>query len=286
VFFGVRLGLRPLDRLRRQLPGISGRTISTRLSDARIPRELAPIYRELNEMLERMERALERERSFADATAHELRTPLAELRATAEVAIRWPEPDRAISSLHEVLAIGHEMERLVESLLLISHGREQERAAELPEVPVSPIIGRLLEREAGTIHAKDLGVNLDVADSASMQAPAEAIEIILRNLINNAVHYTPAGGRIGVRAQSHNGSAASVLVENDPVTLRESDLPLLFRPFWRADGSRTDRAHAGLGLAVVQQIAQATGLEVAASLAGDRLAIRVTESQPNGSSRS
>lgn len=289
VILGVRTGLAPLDRLGRQLGEIGGRTLSNRLDGSNAPRELTPIYREINEMLDRVERTLERERSFADATAHELRTPLAELRATAEVALRWPEPGRALDALHEILTIGHEMERLVESLLLISRGHASEGDQADTDVDLAPIVARVMEHESSTIEAKRIGVIVDLNGGASMHAPREAIEIIIRNLITNAVHYTPRGGRLAVRGDGSNGHAAYLDVENDPVELREEDLALLFRPFWRADGSRADRTHAGLGLAVVKQVAHATGLEVTAALHGKRLTIRLARgreaSGPNGSDR-
>ncbi|MHC4413701.1 MAG: sensor histidine kinase [Planctomycetota bacterium] len=276
VSFGVRWGLAPLGRLSRQLGSVSGRTISKRVDAAGAPGELVPIYRELNSMLDRVERALERERSFANAAAHELRTPLAELRATAEVAIRWPDTGRATASLREMLSIGREMEHLVESLLLIIRGNAAGAESEADEVSVAPIVHECLQRANGSIIDKGLKLTVDLDERNSLRAPPDAVEIMVRNLIDNAVRYTPSEGRVTIRNECAADGSPSLIVENDPVELEEDDLPRLFEPFWRAEGSRSDREHVGLGMAVVTQVAQAIGLRVDAGLAGDRLQIRVS----------
>ena len=276
VSVGIRWGLAPLNRLSGQLGGVSDRTISKRLDDAGAPGELLPVYRELNRMLDRVQRALDRERSFANATAHELRTPLAELRATAEVAVRWPDIGRATSSLSEVLTIGREMERLVESLLLISRGNAAAVDGEAEEVPVAPIVHDCLERANGSISEKGLKLTVDLDERNTLRAPPEVVEIMVRNLIDNAVHYTPPEGSVTIRDECGANGSPSLIVENAPVDLDEDDLPRLFEPFWRAEGSRSDREHVGLGMAVVHQIARAIGLRVDAGLTGDRLQIRVS----------
>lgn len=276
VAVGVRWGLVPLNRLSRQLGRVSGTTISQRFDDAGAPRELAPIYRELNRMLDRVEGTLDRERSFADAAAHELRTPLAELRTTAEVAIRWPDPERATAALAEILSIGREMERLVESLLLISRGHAVAADGADDAIDVAPIVDACLARTAGTIRDKRLRLSVDLDGNGTLRAPRDAVEIIIRNLIDNAVQYTPSDGSILIRGEGANNGSPSLIVENDTALLDRNDVPRLFEPFWRREGSRSDRQHVGLGLTVVQQIAQAIGLRVDAALSDNHLQIRIS----------
>ncbi|MBT8484966.1 MAG: sensor histidine kinase N-terminal domain-containing protein [Phycisphaerae bacterium] len=276
VTIGVRWGLRPLDRLRHQLSSVSGQTISRRFDDGDTPAELAPVYVELNHMLDRVERTLERERSFADAAAHELRTPLAELRSTAEVAVRWPDSAEAATALDEVLAIGSEMERLVESLLLISRGHATAGNGSGDRHPTASIVRSCLARSAKPINDKRLQLTVEVDEAGTLPAPSDAVEIIVRNLIDNAVRYTPSEGRITIRGERGGNGVADLVVENGPAGLVEHDLPRLFEPFWRREESRADRTHVGLGLSVVQQIAHAIGLRVEAALSGDQLRMRIT----------
>lgn len=274
VAVGVRWGLIPLDRLSQQLGAVDGATISRRLDDGGAPRELVPIYRELNGVLDRVEQTLDRERSFADAAAHELRTPIAELRTIAEVAVRWPDAERSTAALKEVLTVGREMEHLVESLLLISRGHATEKTGD--GTAVAPIVASCLTRAGPAISAKSLDITVAVDGDGTLGAPHDAVEIIVRNLIDNAVRYTPEAGHISISgAGAANGSPA-LIVENDPVELSDDDLGRLFEPFWRRDGSRSDRHHVGLGLAVVQQIADAIDLRIDAALVGDRLSMTLT----------
>jgi signal transduction histidine kinase len=276
VLVGVRWGLRPIGRLTGQLGSVGGATLSRRIDAAGAPAELLPIYHELNRMLDRVEATIERERSFANAAAHELRTPLAELRTTAEVALKWPDLERATASLIEALGIGREMERLVESLLLLSRGNTEAVERAKDEVVMAGIVRGCLERSADAINEKRLTLTVDVDDGRPLRAPRDAVEIIVRNLIENAVQYTPSDGRISISANGAPGDAPELIVANDPVPLDASDVPRLFEPFWRQEGARSDRNHAGLGLAVVRQIAGAVGLHVDARLADDRLQVRLS----------
>lgn len=279
VLIGVRWGLRPLRTLKSQIEAIGSGGALQRADGSAAPRELAPVYDELNRLLDRVEQTLERERSFANAAAHELRTPLAELRAGAEVALRWPDHDRAGAALRETLAIAGEMEKLVESLLLISKGNRMAIADESSPVRLKPIIAGCFARTNGAAEAKALHIDIDLDDSDSVSAPRDAIEIIVRNLIDNAVRYTPDHGRISVR-DGHQGNGSPILVvENGPVDLTPADLERLFEPFWRTEASRSDRTHVGLGLTVVQQFAQAIGLRVEARLEGDCLQMHMRHSQ-------
>lgn len=283
VVLGVRRGLAPLGRLSRELEAIGpADTISRRFDQVEAPGELLPVYRALNGMLDRLEQTVQRERTFADAAAHELRTPLAELRSSAEVALRWPDPQRAAAALREALAIGREMERLVESLLLLSRGNAGlvEPAGGVSEAPLRTIVDRCIDHVRATAEHKGLQIRVDLNGSPVLGSSSAAMQIIAGNLIDNAVRYTPAGGTLTIRSEGpgagggHNGSPALV-VENGPVELAASDLPRLFEPFWRADRARSDREHVGLGLTVVQRIADSVGLRVEAALLADRLQMRV-----------
>jgi two-component system sensor histidine kinase QseC len=275
VMLGVRWGLLPLDRLSAQLGHVDATTLSERFDDAEAPCELSPVYRELNRMLDRVKQTLDRERLFADAAAHELRTPLTELRTTAEVAIRWPDANRAADALAETLAVGREMERLVESLLLISRGNANEIRDEPRDTPIATIVHHCLERSAGALAEKNLHLTVNLGERDVLRAPRDAVEIILRNLIDNAVQYTPTDGRIAIRSDGSRNGSVRVLIENHPVELSAEELPRLFEPFWKSEAARSDREHVGLGLAVVEQVAHAIGLRVDVGLNSGRLQISV-----------
>ncbi len=269
VGIGSRWALRPLRDLRKTVGAIDAERSNVRVDSRRVPAELRPVYEELNAMLERIERALERERTFADATAHELRMPLTELRAAAEVALRFPDAERNEAALAEVLQIGGEMQRLVEALLTISRGRAGDGGEREAATRLAPIVEALRSGCAERLADKALTLTLNVREEAELPAPPGVVEIVLRNLLDNAIAYTPAGGSITIDAPA--AGPDSIAIENGPIELRQRDLPHLFDPFWRQDEARSDRRHVGLGLTVVERLAAAAGLRVEARLENERL---------------
>jgi two-component system sensor histidine kinase QseC len=278
LLIGVRWGLAPLRRLQDQVGAIDGEFASSRVDGSGAPGELAPVYAELNRMLDRMESTLDRERLFVNAAAHELRTPLAELRAGAEVALKWPDSQRAEAALRESLQIGQEMESLVESLLLISRGKANGASRSAEQARIAPIVDRCVSRFAQAIEEKHLEVNVSINEHDSITGAAEGVEIIVRNLIDNAVRYCPSNSEIVIRSEPGSNGNSRFVVRNDANGLTPSGADHLFEPFWRADGARTDRNHAGLGLAVVRQIGEAIGLQTNVALEGGVLTLCVEHS--------
>ncbi len=279
---GVRWGLTPLDRLRGQIASVDDDQSEARFDDRDAPRELLPVYSELNSMLDRMEQTLQRERVFADATAHELRTPLAELRSIAEVAVKWTDPQRTTRALHELLAIGTEMQSLIELLLKMSRGNVNGALGEAEDVQLRPIVERSMDHTAGQIADKQLSAAVCLDESAALHGSRIVLETVLRNLIENAVQYTPKQGRIAIESEpapngnGHGNGSAALIIRNGPVDLTASDVDRLFDPFWRKDASRGDRTHVGLGLSVAKRLADVAGLRLAADLDHGDLRMRVS----------
>lgn len=278
VTVGVRWGLAPLDALCRRIGGAGARAMSARFDESAAPLELKPIHRELNRLFDRIECTIERERTFADAAAHELRTPLAELRAGVEVALKWNDPAQVQAALEDALVIGEEMEQLVESLLLLSRGETIGQGTAPDHVAAAEVVASEIARRRPTLDERTIELRVDVDDRTMFVASREAVTLVVRNLVDNAAHHTPPRGSVLVTVSGRDGAAA-ITIENGPVTLGADDVARLFEPFWQADRSRTDRRHVGLGLAVVQRIAAASGLHVGATLHGDRLRMRLTRAE-------
>ena len=280
VWFSVRRGLSPLDQLSREMRKISEKTLATRFPVDSLPLELQPVTRELNDLLQRLEEAMQRERRFTDSAAHELRTPLAELRTGCEVALRWPDAENIQQTLQQARDIGREMEELVSALLILSRSSQDininpdNETADLNE-----IISSVMTRLGKQADDKQLVININVnpENNITWNVPRAVAEMIIRNLAENAVQYTPPGGKINISAEPTPGSAAACFtVENDTVNMREDYLELMFEPFWQADRSRTDREHHGLGLATVRHLADACRLDLRVSLENKVLRISVT----------
>jgi signal transduction histidine kinase len=265
---GIRHGLAPLDVLAAEVDSIDEASLDHRLGVEGQPAELAGIRRKLDQLLGRLQLAFERERRFSSAAAHELRTPIAELRALTEVALKWPE-ERSDAErnreLGEVHAIARQMEQVVGALLAIARNGHGEATIEPEPLDLAPIVDSAFSRAAEGARTKRLEVSVDVPDGTAVSSVRVPLETLLRNLAENAFEYAPPESRVTLSAKVRDETVA-IEVTNADSTLTEADLPHLFEPFWRKDDARTDARHSGLGLAVCETLARAIGASIGVRL--------------------
>lgn len=248
--------LRPMETMRRRADEISSSTASRRLPLPAAHDEVFRLGETLNEMLERLDAGLERERRFAADASHELRTPLALLKAELELALRRP---RSPSELEEALrSASVETDRLVqlaEDLLLVSRadqGRLPIRHAELH-------VGELLSGAAGRFErrASDAGrpIGVQAAPGLVLIGDPARLDQALANLVDNALRY--GAGAITLEARD-SGTMAELHVTDEGAGFEAAFLPLAFERFSRSDEAR-GRGGAGLGLSIVEAIARGHG---------------------------
>jgi len=261
----LKRGLQPLALLGEQAAGIDADTLTTRFPTVGLAAELQPIVSRLNELLARLEISFERERRFSADLAHELRTPLAELRSLAECAIKWPE-SREAGADQEVLAVAMQMQTIVTNLLMLA--RSEHRQAVGPLVPVD--IGLLVEDAWQSYRTlaeeRGLKVRWEVA-SVIIPADAGLLRSIVGNLFENAADYAPSGSEVRVRLE-HNATEVVLRVANHAEGLDPADVAKLFDRFWRKEEARTGGRHFGLGLPLARMFAQAMGWTLTAALDG------------------
>ena len=247
----VRRGLRPLVVLDQAMASIGPDTPGGRLP-ASDTTELAPLVARINEVLARMDEGLARERQFAAGLAHEFRTRLAELRALVEVERRYPSGRDAHGLLGEVGSIGAELEATVTALLQLTRiqsGLEQVR----PEsVPLSSLLARVLARHQDIARTRDVRIEAAVeCDPAfTIETDPALLEIVLDNLLGNAVGYAPCGSAVALHADR-----GGIEVCNAAPALHADDLANFGRRFWRKEAQGA--GHAGLGLALAVAAARA-----------------------------
>lgn len=272
----TRRGLRPFAVLAEQVGRIHPRRLDTRLSTAELPAELLPIVEQLNRLMARLEGAFERERRFSAHAAHELLTPVSELRAAAENALQWRDDPVATGRLAEdTLDSARQMERLVRALLTLANSDGEEHRLDRSEVDLAVLVRETLNQFAERIAAKKLALEVSVPAEVLVMGDRAACASIVQNLLDNAVEYTPAGGIIQCGIEAAPARTRFVVTNTNP-GLDPAALSQVWEPFWRRDAARTDRAHSGLGLALVQALAKAQGFEVAALLPSpDRIQIEV-----------
>jgi len=255
----VRRSLRALERVSAHAARIDATSLSEPFPLDGVPDELTPICVRLNGLLRRLEDAFRRERRFSADVAHELRTPIAELRALAEVAIKWPGDTRAAAGVYrDTLAIAAQMERVVTTLLALGRFEADRLEATFEPVDLCAAVRSAWHPIARLADSRGLSVNFDVPQAAPVRADPAMINAIAANLLSNAVEYCPRGGTVDCAIRP--GPAVTALcISNTNDSLTADDLPNLLEPFWRKDPSRSDSTHSGLGLSLVAAYAKVIG---------------------------
>jgi signal transduction histidine kinase len=266
----LRRRLAPLDHMAVQAQDIDVDNLDRRFETGALPSELEPIRDRLNDLLARLEESFARESRFNTAVAHELRTPIAELRTLAEVAQRWPDAQEHERVVRDVLAIAERMQSLVSTLLLLRRVETERGPTERQPVKVSVLLAEVLQRRDAVAQQRSLHVEKHVTENLVVSTQPEMLELIADNWIANAFEYAPAGSRVDIAARVEGNDFVFETV-NDAPRIATEDLPHLFEPFWRKDDSRSGDLHSGLGLPLTKGLATALGCKVHVSLEGQRL---------------
>ncbi|MBN2137625.1 MAG: sensor histidine kinase N-terminal domain-containing protein [Sedimentisphaerales bacterium] len=266
----VRRGLGPLNAIAREIAAINQENLGARIGAA-APAEILPVKDRLNDLLAGLEDVFNRERRFTADVAHELRTPLAGLRSTMEVALsRRRDEDEYKAALVDSLAIVVGMNEMVNSLLMLARldagrvrlGAEQVRPAEV----INSLWSALAEK------ATERGITFEnqIPEDVTCRSDAEHLAIVLRNLLENAAEYTNQAGRIEVAARQA-GDFVELVLSNTGCELSAEEASQVFDSFWRADQSRSEAvAHCGVGLALVKRITAALNAEITATVTQEK----------------
>lgn len=258
VMVAVRRGLSPLHRLAAEADRIDAGSLHHRFSEEDLPLELQPICGRLNQLLERLAEAFARERRFTSDAAHELRTPIAELRSMAEVAMRWPQDARPEQTYRDTLAIANQMESMVTALLSIARCEAGLVRARRAAVDLAGVVREAWGSHVSAGARRNLSAQCDLPASATIESDRSMLLPLVGNLLANAFAHTPEGGRIDCRISGADGHF-ELEISNTCYALSATDLPHLFEPFWRKDPARSGGTHCGLGLSLVAAYAQALG---------------------------
>ena len=269
VYWSVRAGLAPLDRLGASVAAVNAASLATRFPVEPLPSELQPIVVRLNQLLARLESAFARERRFTATAAHELRTPLAELRSLAEVSLTTPgSMTENRQSWRDALETTLRMESLALRLLDLARAENSEVVLQPASISLTRAVAAAWQPWAHRASDRGIVPQLAVAPELRARTDPSLLAVILGNLCANAVEHAPAGTAVTVQGnQAKDG--VSLLFQNQAGALTAADLPHLFERFWRKDGARSDGNHHGLGLSLAA--------EFAAVLRGT-LTARITES--------
>ncbi len=256
VYRTVRSGLTPIEEINSQLGLIGPEALDRRVTVPLPPRELHTILGALNSLLERLESAFERERRFSSNVAHELRTPVSELRTACEVGGKWPEDREGVEEFFsDIRETAMQMERIVANLLELSRCDNGTATVTMEELRLAPVIQECLDRVTNAANHKNLQFNVRVSPEALVCTDREKLEMIVQNLIDNAVTYAVPGTIVECVIDGSD-SGFELIVENQAAEISKGDLDNIFERFWQKDPTRSGGEHAGLGLSIVKALCE------------------------------
>ena len=260
IWFGVELGLKPLDVLSSEISSIGETDLARHVSVDDSPAELKPVCIRINAMLDRLHAVMERERRFTSDVAHELRTPLAELRTLAEVSSRrdnLSEADRR--SYRDAGDIAVRLERLINTLLELARCSSGQITRKLSRLSLERLVASTWTPLEDAAREKGLSVRLETTGADEVDSDPLVLGTILSNLLSNAVNYTPRGGTIALNTEKRDG-AVWIELSNSTDDLTPNDLPKLAEKFWRKHGADMGtEGHLGLGLTLVESLSRVLG---------------------------
>ncbi|MGF6967167.1 two-component system heavy metal sensor histidine kinase CusS [Paraburkholderia sp. WC7.3g] len=263
----IRAALRPLRDIAASASLVTVNRLNTRIAVARVPSELETLVASLNAMLERVDHGFQRLSRFTADLAHDMRTPLSNMRGAAEVALARP---RSVDEYQSLLASNLEecdrLSRMIENVLFLARAEHPQFVKHMREFDAARELRHIAEYFEGI--AEEALVRVRVSGTASLTADLELFRRAVSNLLANAIRYTPQGGEIVLDA-SASADAVRVTVSNEGQPIAAEHLDRIFDRFYRVDPSRSSlpssglsrgsTGSTGLGLAIVRTIMELHG---------------------------
>ena len=268
VWMALARGIRPLAELQQRIRERESTDLSP-IEERHVPEEVAPLVGAINDLLTRLDQSIATQRHFLADAAHQLKTPLAGLRTQAELAEREIDsghgnPQSLKHSLQQIALSSQRAAHMVNQLLAMARAEDKEQSlrhqpldlAEITMETVRDFVPKAMDKRI------DLGYEgPEGGDAARLVGQPVLVREMVRNLVDNALQYTPAGGTVTARVTPDPfGQVVVLQVEDTGPGIAPAERELVFQPFYRALGTNVDGS--GLGLAIVQEIATAHGAEI------------------------
>jgi len=256
----AQIALRPLRQTADSIAEIDESKLDRRIAAAELPVELQPMAGRLNELLGRLGVAFEQRRRFLADASHELRTPVAALITTMEIALRRPrEAAELAETLQMCLSEARHMRVLVQALLrqVRSEGQVNDELTE--DIDAGQMLKECADLADSLAIEKQVTVVRSVQGSVPIRAVVGRLRSVVLNLMSNAIEYSPPGATVEVSAANADNSEAEIAVRDNGPGIAPEHLPHIFQPFYRASKHRESEGHLGLGLFLVKSHLKAMG---------------------------
>lgn len=246
VWIGVRQSIMPLTSLSSE---VDSRRIDdlTPITGSDIPREITPLIEAMNRLFVRIGESFRREREFTDHAAHELRTPLAAMKTQTQVLLKkahsMPESKDGLDNLNATI---DRTTHLIEQLLSLA--RLQNDLPPMRKTSLSDLVNDTAEEFQPLAQDKDQTLKLDIAPNVDIEGHEDSISILLHNIIDNAIKYSPRGGKVSIGLNA----AKMIAISDSGPGISDADKKRVFNRFVRVD--KTGEAGSGLGLSIAQWV--------------------------------
>jgi two-component system heavy metal sensor histidine kinase CusS len=254
----------PVAQITAATNRITRSNLSARIALPPRPDELHTLATAINGLLHRMELAVEREKQFTADASHELRTPLAVLKGTLEVLVRKPrQPEEYVANITLSIQEIDRLSQLVDQLLLLARFENPAKNLNHRELAVGSCVHDVLHRHRNSLSSKHIRVDVQDPDTASITSDPYLVDLILDNVLANAIKYSPVGSAITV-VLARAGQWLSCTIRDEGIGIRPDELDKIFDPLYRSDAlSHKHIGGTGLGLSIVAKASALLGIELA-----------------------
>ena len=258
IWIGVGRGLAPVQHVADEVMRRDPHNLQPMVVGP-VPAEIRPLVTELNELFEQLRHAFERERRFTDDAAHELRTPLASLKTQAQVALRATDEAQKQQALRQVISGVDRAAHLLEQMLTLARINPESNELKQEEIFLHALAADVIAHIAPAALSKKIVLELTGDRHSVVKAHAISLSVLIRNLVDNAVRYTPEGGKVNIDVSKQGPNTVLTVTDTGPGISGELQ-QRVFDRFYRVMGNHTQGC--GLGLAIVKQIADLFNIAV------------------------
>ncbi|MCK4793025.1 MAG: HAMP domain-containing protein [Desulfobacteraceae bacterium] len=257
--FLARRAFKPVDEMTQKARSIEERDLSQRI-EVKTKDELGRLASTLNEMIERLEKAFRRQKQFTSDASHELRAPLAIIEAESTLTLQKERTKNNYrQSLETISQEAHRMSLVIDQLLALARADSGKEKLTFRKVNLSRLVAKLSSDVE--MLCRDKGLNYELGQMGNLVVKGDRTKLrqLLLNILDNAIRYTPRGGKISISVQPE-GEMAVVSVSDTGLGIPPEDLPHIFDRFYRVDKTRSrSEGGSGLGLAIAKRIAEMHG---------------------------
>jgi signal transduction histidine kinase len=272
ALFVTRAGLRPVHTLAEEISHINAENLDNSHIREKYPQELLPVIRCLNSLLQRLKLSFDREKSISADVAHELRTPVAGIQTTIEVALsRLREPKEYQADLQTCLEIVKSINRMIETMLSLTRLESKLIPLHHEQISIKDLIDDCWVNFADRAYDKNIIFDNHVSEDIVCNSDKSLLSMIFTNILDNAVEYCNQAGQIRCVAEESDGFT-TISISNTGYKMNLQETDNVFALFWRGDKSRENTGtHCGIGLSIVQRLAQVLGANIKSEIKPDNI---------------